>query len=87
MPLVEQEKVMASFHGGECNLLVATSVAEEGLDIPACNLVIRFQYVSNEIARIQTQGRARATDSDCFTILSTDTRKPYQRSKMVGGKL
>ena len=81
MPLVEQEKVMASFHGGECNLLVATSVAEEGLDIPACNLVIRFQYVSNEIARTQTQGRARAAESDCFTILSSDTRKPYQEIK------
>ena len=80
----EQEKVMASFHKGECNLLVATSVAEEGLDVPACNLVIRFQHVTNEIARTQTQGRARATDSDCFTILSGETRKSYQEIKNGG---
>jgi len=84
MSEVEQEKVMASFHGGECNLLVATSVAEEGLDVPACNLVIRFQHVSNEIARTQTQGRARAAESDCFTILSGDTRKSYQEIKNGG---
>ena len=85
MPQVEQEKVMASFHTGECNLLVATSVAEEGLDVPACNLVVRFQHVSNEIARTIAQGRARATDSNCFTILSGETRKSYQ--EIINGGL
>ena len=77
----EQEEVMECFRRGECNLLVATSVAEEGLDIPACNLVIRFQHVTNEIGRTLTQGRARTVDSECFTILSSDSRKAYQEIK------
>ena len=81
MTQVAQEEVMESFRGGECNLLVATSVAEEGLDVPACNLVIRFQHVSNEIARVQTHGRARADESEGFTILSSDTRKKFQEMK------
>ena len=81
MTQVAQQEVMDSFHSGECNLLVATSVAEEGLDVPACNLVIRFQHVSNEIARVQTHGRARADESEGFTILSCDTKKKFQEMK------
>ena len=81
MTQVEQEDVIQSFREGEYNLLIATSVAEEGLDIPACNLVIRFQHVSNEIARVQTQGRARAENSQGFTILSSDSKKTFQEMK------
>ena len=83
MTQVEQEKVMESFRRGECNVLVATSVAEEGLDVPACNLVIRFQHVSNEIARTQTQGRARAAESKGYAILASSSRKPLQEMKNI----
>ena len=78
MTQVDQEAVMKTFREGKCNLLVATSVAEEGLDVPACNLVIRFQHVSNEIAKTQTIGRARAEESEGFTILSSDSKKPMR---------
>ena len=54
MTQVQQTQAITDFHSGKVNLLVATSVAEEGLDVPACNLVIRFQHVSNEIAKTQT---------------------------------
>ena len=74
----QQQQAIKDFHEMECNVLVATSVAEEGLDVPACDLVLRFQHVSNEI---QTRGRARAADSKGFTILSSDTKKTFQELK------
>ena len=73
-----QDRAIKGFHEGTCNLLVATSVLEEGIDVPACNLVIRYQKVTSEIAKVQTQGRARAEDSQSFTIISSDSKKEYQ---------
>ena len=82
MTQVKQEEVMERFRReGGSNLLIATSVAEEGLDVPACNLVIRFLHVSNEIAKVQTEGRARAENSQGFTILCGNSKKKYQEMK------
>ena len=81
MTQVGQEEVMEKFRKGDTNLLIATSVAEEGLDVPDCDLVIRYLHVSNEIAKVQTEGRARAENSQGFTILSCDSKKKYQEMK------
>jgi len=51
-----------------CNLLIATDVAQEGLDMPKCNFVIRYNFVSNEIGSVQSKGRARAPNSECYLI-------------------
>lgn len=55
----EQERVIKRFHTGEKNLLLATSVAEEGLDIRDCNYVIRYDMMGNEISTVQSRGRVR----------------------------
>ncbi|XP_053733606.1 interferon-induced helicase C domain-containing protein 1 [Synchiropus splendidus] len=68
MTSAEQESVLDKFRRGEINLLIATTVAEEGLDIAACNFVIRYGLVTNEIAMIQAQGRGRADDSS-YTLV------------------
>ena len=83
MTQVEQEKVMDRFRKGQTNLLIATSVAEEGLDVPECNVVIEFRHVSNEIAQVQTEGRARAENSQGVMILSSDSRKKYRELMSV----
>ncbi|KAJ4931883.1 hypothetical protein JOQ06_010321 [Pogonophryne albipinna] len=59
----EQSETIRNFRRGAVNLLVSTSVAEEGLDIPECNLVVRYGLLTNEIAQQQASGRARAKDS------------------------
>ena len=50
---------LADFRTGEKNLVVATSVAEEGLDIQACGNVIRWDIPPNMASWTQSRGRAR----------------------------
>ncbi|KAL4657774.1 putative ATP-dependent RNA helicase DHX58 [Arapaima gigas] len=59
----DQKQTIRRFREGALNLLVSTSVAEEGLDIPECNLVVRYGLLTNEIAMQQASGRARAENS------------------------
>uniref|UniRef100_A0A4W3HNW4 RNA helicase n=1 Tax=Callorhinchus milii TaxID=7868 RepID=A0A4W3HNW4_CALMI len=67
----EQKEVLNKFHDGEINLLIATTVAEEGLDIKECNFVIRYDLVTNEIAMVQARGRARCNDST-YALVALD---------------
>ncbi len=53
----EQVELVEKFKKGEYNVLVATSVAEEGLDIPATDIVIFYEPVPSEIRSIQRRGR------------------------------
>lgn len=59
----EQIKTIIDFKRGDTNCIFATSVAEEGLDIPDCNLIIRFDLCKTMIQYIQSRGRARQADS------------------------
>lgn len=52
----ERIDVRKYFEGDKYNILVATSVAEEGLDIQACNMVVRYMYIKDMIAKIQSRG-------------------------------
>lgn len=58
-----QTLTMDDFRKGDINCLFATSVAEEGIDIPGCNLVIRFDLYNNLIEYMQSRGRARRQNS------------------------
>ena len=78
MSQAEQEYNIKCFREGKLNLLVATSVLEEGIDVPACNLVVRYQHVTNEISLVQSKGRARATGSKCYAIIGKGTLKEFQ---------
>ncbi|XP_058248986.1 interferon-induced helicase C domain-containing protein 1 [Hemibagrus wyckioides] len=68
MTAPEQREVLSKFREGVINMLIATTVAEEGLDIKECNFVFRYCLVTNEIAMIQARGRGRAEDSS-YTVV------------------
>jgi len=53
----EQARIINSFKKGEVNVLIATSVAEEGLDIPTTDLVVFYEPIPSEIRVIQRRGR------------------------------
>ncbi len=53
----EQHAIVEAFRSGKYNTLVATSVAEEGLDIPATDLVVFYEPVPSDIRTIQRRGR------------------------------
>ena len=65
----KQEEIIHGFREGEYNVLVATSVAEEGLDIPSTDLVIFYEPVPSEIRTIQRRGRTGRHHSGKVIIL------------------
>lgn len=67
-------RTIASFKEGAVNVLVCTSVLEEGIDIGCCNLVIRFSPITNYRSYTQSKGRGRAKDSH-FCILSNEEKE------------
>lgn len=77
----EQKDTISSFRQGHLNLLISTSVAEEGLDIPECNLVVRYGLLTNEIAQIQASGRARARNSQ-YSVVAQKYGREVQRECM-----
>ncbi|XP_074323641.1 endoribonuclease Dicer homolog 2-like isoform X2 [Apium graveolens] len=58
-----QNKIVEEFRKGKVNIIVATSVLEEGLDVQTCNLVIRFDPSATVCSFIQSRGRARMQNS------------------------
>lgn len=60
MNVVKQNESLHSFRTGVCNVMVATKVVEEGLDIPKCNFVVRFDPPKTFCSYVQSMGRARA---------------------------
>ena len=53
----EQKAVLDEFREGKFNVLVATSIAEQGLDIPHVDTVIFYEPIPSAIRQIQRRGR------------------------------
>ena len=67
------------FRKFECNLLVATSVLEEGVDIPQCNLVVRFDEPTEYRSYVQSKGRARAAAAHYLMLVTREQREKFLR--------
>jgi len=72
-----QEQILSEFKAGEKNLIVSTSVAEEGIDIQACCSVIRWDPPPNMASWAQSRGRARKRKST-FTLMFEEGSKQQQ---------
>lgn len=71
----EQKQVIQDFRDGKVNILCATSIGEEGLDIPEVSSVFFYEPIPSAIRKIQRTGRtARLAPGKLFILITKDTR-------------
>jgi Fanconi anemia group M protein len=71
----EQKEIIEQFREGTINVLCATSIGEEGLDIPEVNAVIFYEPIPSAIRKIQRAGRtARHAPGKLFILVTKGTR-------------
>lgn len=71
----DQKRIIEEFKTGEINVLCATCIAEEGLDIPEVNTVIFYEPVPSAIRAIQRAGRtARLNKGKLIIMITKHTR-------------
>ena len=74
----EQKVAMKSFASGEVNVLVATCIGEEGLDIPAVDLIVCYDATASPTRAVQRQGRTgRAREGKVVYILSAGKEEEH----------
>ncbi|KAL5723260.1 hypothetical protein ACHQM5_006678 [Ranunculus cassubicifolius] len=75
----EHFNIIDLFRKGAVNIIVATQILEEGLDVQRCNLVIRFDPSKTVCSFIQSRGRARMEGSDYLLIIKSGDTTEFSR--------
>ncbi|XP_031562998.1 interferon-induced helicase C domain-containing protein 1-like isoform X2 [Actinia tenebrosa] len=70
----QQEQVIQSFKEGTVNIIIATTVAEEGLDISDCSYVIRYGFQESEISSVQSKERKRRSREMLLELVLRDIK-------------
>ncbi|MGC8629154.1 MAG: helicase-related protein [Candidatus Micrarchaeia archaeon] len=71
----QQKQVIEEFRQGAFNVLVASSIGEEGLDIPSVDVVVFYEPIPNEIRNIQRRGRTgRFRAGDVYVLVAGNTK-------------
>lgn len=86
MTVAQQKTVLENMKKKEYQIVVATSVAEEGIDIPECELVITFNPPSTVTALVQMRGRARKNNSKFVVLCNSSKEKDELEDLMTKEK-
>lgn len=71
----QQKQVVHDFRDGKFDVLVASSIGEEGMDIPGVDVVVFYEPIPNEIRNIQRRGRTgRFGAGDVYIIVARGTK-------------
>ncbi|KAK2391994.1 dicer [Trifolium repens] len=71
----KQKETLDSFRAGKVNLLFTTDVLEEGIHVPNCSCVIRFDLPTTVCSYIQSRGRSRRANSQFILMLERGNLK------------
>ena len=82
MTVQRQARTLHDIQRAKYNVIVATSVAEEGVDLPECDLVIQLDAPDCVRALVQVRGRARKTGSR-FIAFCHDSRQKSQLDALL----
>ncbi|MCI4357426.1 MAG: DEAD/DEAH box helicase [Thermoplasmata archaeon] len=82
----EQVEQLRSFRSGMVNCLIATSVAEEGLDIPNTDLVVFYEPVPDVIRSIQRRGRTGRARAGRVVVLVAEGTRDVGLQRSARGK-
>jgi len=80
MTVQRQARTLHDIQHGKYNVIVATSVAEEGVDLPECDIVIQLDAPDCVRALVQVRGRARKTGSRFIAFCHDATQKSQLKS-------
>lgn len=83
----KQEEVLKRFRTHSCNLLIGTSVLEEGIELPKCNLVIRWDSPTTYRSYVQCKGRARAQRAFHVIMVATNATNEVLCRKRVSNEV
>ncbi|MDE1845994.1 MAG: DEAD/DEAH box helicase [Candidatus Micrarchaeota archaeon] len=71
----QQQLTIKEFREGKFNVLVSSSIGEEGLDIPSVDIVVFYEPIASEIRNIQRRGRTgRLYSGDVYVLMTRDTK-------------
>jgi Fanconi anemia group M protein len=68
----QQKETLKAFASGAFQVMCATSIAEEGLDVPQVDLVIFFEPVASDVRLVQRKGRTGRDSPGSVVILTTN---------------
>ncbi|XP_048258538.1 probable ATP-dependent RNA helicase DHX58 [Haliotis rufescens] len=76
----QQDNVLSKFKSGSIKLIVATSVGNEGIDIPECNVIVAYNHTGNEITTVQVRGRSRKVGGKTVNLADDKVRERNYRN-------
>lgn len=81
MGIKQQSKTLHAFRSGAVNILVATRVVEEGMDVRTCNAVFKLSCPTEFRSFVQSSGRARLENSKYFVMIPTDLSESHKQEQ------
>ncbi|XP_075975251.1 endoribonuclease Dcr-2 [Anticarsia gemmatalis] len=74
------QQALLKFKNNDLNCLISTSVIEEGIDIPQCLLVLRYDPPQEYRSYIQSKGRARSAESSYVILINKSNEKRFMKN-------